>query len=245
MNRNENKELSIWCTKIRDDMKNGRLEAWKVEKLNEIGFLFDPHIAYFDAGCRYYIDYIKENGKVSVPKGYQTADGFNLDSWVSSQKNKYRRNRLTDTERYKLNEVGFCFSTNNDNFDKKVKLLIEYMDINHCDSNIPQATVYKGENIDKFVSSMRTQYKNNSISDYRKKKLHSIGFIWNTNEQQWNDNLDWFKENKNNHGGIICISKSDISVKYYYDWLVTQKLSYRKGEMREDRRKLFEQVIMS
>ena len=46
-------------------------------------------------------------------------------------------------------------------------------------------------------------------------------------------------------GGWIYISKSNISVKYYYDWLVTQKLSYRKGEMREDRKKLFEQVILS
>lgn len=245
INRNENKKLSIWCTKIRDDMRNGRLEAWKVEKLNEIGFPFDPNKAYFEAGCRYYADYISKNGQISVPKGYKTADGFNLDSWVSSQKNKYRRNVLTDDEKKRLNQVGFCFSINNDNFDKKIELLIEYMHVNCCDSNIPQTTVYKGEKLGTFVSSMRSNYKNGSISDYRKKKLQSIGFIWDVREKQWNDSLNWFKENKNNHGGIICIPKNDISVKYYYDWLVTQKLSYRKGEMREDRRKLFEQVIMS
>ena len=193
----------------------------------------------------YYADYISKNGQISVPKGYKTADGFNLDSWVSSQKNKYRRNVMTDDEKKRLNQVGFCFSINNDNFDKKIELLIEYMHVNCCDSNIPQTTVYKGEKLGTFVSSMRSNYKNGSISDYRKKKLQSIGFIWDVREKQWNDSLNWFKENKNNHGGIICIPKNDISVKYYYDWLVTQKLSYRKGEMREDRRKLFEQVIMS
>ncbi len=243
--RSENKKLSIWCTKIRDDMRNGRLDEWKIEKLNEINFPFDPNRTYFEAGCRYYSDYKRENGEISIPKGYKTIDGFNLDSWVSSQKNKYRKNKLSDYEKDRLNEIDFCFSTNNDNFDKDFELLKEYMKVNHCNSNISQTTIYKGKALGIFVSRMRTNYKNKSISNYRKDKLQSIGFIWDAKDQQWNDNLEWFKKNKDNHEGKICISKSDIGVKYYYDWLVTQKLSYRKGEMREDRRKVFEQVVMS
>lgn len=244
LNRNKNKKLSIWCTKIREDMKNGKLEDWKIEKLKEIGFPFNPYTAYFEAGCNYFAEYIKNNGEISIPDGYQI-DGFNLGSWISSQKNKYRRNELTDNEKNRLNEVGFCFSTNNDIFDKKFELLIEYMKINHCNSDIPQATIYKGEKIGVFVSSMRAAYKNKSISNYRKEKLQSIGFIWNVKDQKWNDNLQWFIKYKKEHEGKLDISKNDQALKFYYYWLIDQKVLYRKGQMREDRRILFEQAVMS
>lgn len=245
INRTENKKLSMWCARIRDDMRNGRLEKWKIDKLNEIGFLFDPYKVYFETGCSHYVDFKRENGDAIIPKGYQTADGFKLDSWISSQKNKYRKNELTEEEVEMLGKIGFIFSANKDNFDKMFELLKEYMKNNHCNSNISQATIYKGEKLGIFVSSMRANYKNKSISNYRKEKLEAIGFIWDVKDQQWDDNLEWFKKNKENHDGRICISKRDASVKYYYSWLVNQKLLYRKEQMREDRRKLFEQVIMS
>lgn len=243
INRRENDKLSSWCTKIRNDMKNGRLEEWKVEKLNEIGFPFDPNKAYFEAGCNYYIKVVS-NIK-NVPKNYVTEDGFNLGSWVASQRNKNRRNVLNDYEKYMLKNIGFNFNINSSKYDMMIGLLKEYVEINNCDFNIKQSTIYKGEKLGEFVSSVRERYKKNKLSKDKIEKLNAIGFIWNVNEWQWNDNLDWFKKNKTNHEGKICISKCDISVKYYYDWLITQKLLYRKGEMREDRRKLFEQVIMS
>lgn len=152
---------------------------------------------------------------------------------------------MTDEEKDMLNRIGFCFSTNNNNFDKLLKLMKEYMEVNHCDSDIPQATIYKGENLGVFVSSMRASYKNKSISNYRKEKLEAIGFIWNTKDKQWNDNLQWFTKYKKEHGGKIDISKKDSALKHYYYWLIDQRMLYKNGNMREDRRKLFEQVIMS
>lgn len=219
---------------------------WRKDAMEEIeGFSWNPKEEYFLLGCKHYEDYLSKTSNFSIPKGYRTSDGFNLDSWVSAQKNKYRKNKLTDDEKDMLNRIGFCFSINNDNFDKLLKLMKEYMEVNHCDSDIPQATIYKGENLGAFVSSMRANYKNKSISNYRKEKLESIGFIWNTKDKQWNDNLQWFTKYKKEHGGKIDISKKDSTLKHYYYWLIDQRMLYRKGQMREDRRKLFEQVIMS
>ncbi len=219
---------------------------WRKDAMEEIeGFSWNPKEEYFLLGCKHYEDYLSKTSNFSIPKGYRTSDGFNLDSWVSAQKNKYRKNKLTDDEKDMLNRIGFCFSINNDNFDKLLKLMKEYIEVNHFDSDIPQATIYKGENLGAFVSSMRANYKNKSISNYRKEKLESIGFIWNTKDKQWNDNLQWFTKYKKEHGGKIDISKKDSTLKHYYYWLIDQRMLYRKGQMREDRRKLFEQVIMS
>ena len=218
---------------------------WRKDAMEGIeGFSWNPKEEYFLLGCKHYEDYLSKTSNFSIPKGYRTSDGFNLDSWASSQK-KYRKNELTDEEKDMLNRIGFCFSTNNNNFDKLLKLMKEYMEVNHCDSDIPQATIYKGENLGVFVSSMRASYKNKSISNYRKEKLEAIGFIWNTKDKQWNDNLQWFTKYKKEHGGKIDISKKDSALKHYYYWLIDQRMLYKNGNMREDRRKLFEQVIMS
>ena len=249
MSKNQyEKKLGDFLVKERmyQKKKKDKYPKWRKDAMEKIEcFVWNPNEEYFLLGCKHYEDYLNKTGNVSVPKGYTTEDGFNLESWVSSQKNKYRKNKLTDKEKNMLHKIGFSLSANNDNFDKKFELLKEYMEVNHCDSNIPQATIYKGENLGAFVSSMRTNYKNKSISKYRKEKLEAIGFIWNTKDKQWNDNLQWFTKYKKEHGGEICISKKDSTLKYYYYWLIDQRMLYKNGNMREDRRKLFEQVIMS
>lgn len=242
------KSLGIFLVGERANQKKEKVyPKWRKEAMEEIsGFSWNPADNYFFLGCKYYKEYAKRNSSSNVPDGYKTEDGFNLGSWVSSQKNKYRRNELPDNQKIILEKIGFVFSENNKNFDKTFALLVEYLEVNQCDSrNIPQATIYKGEKLGEFVSRMRAAYKKNCISNYRKEKLQSIGFIWSVFDQQWNDNLKWIKEYKDNHNGCIDITKKDRSLKHYYEWFVEQKRLYNKGQMREDRKKLFEQVIIS
>lgn len=157
---------------------------WKKEKMEEIeGFVWNPTENYFLLGCKYYENYTKKNNTFRIPRRYKTEDGFDLDSWNSSQKNKYREGKLSSNEKVMLEKIGFVFSVNNDYFDKKFELLKKYMEINGCDSDIPQSVVYKGEKIGAFVSSVRSAYRNNSISEYRREKLESINFIWDIKDK--------------------------------------------------------------
>lgn len=241
------KNLACFLNRQRDNKRKmeGEYPKWEKEAIESIdGFVWNPTQNYFLLGCKHYERYIKINNSFSIPKDYKTEDGFNSDSWNSSQKNKYRKNRLTENEKKTLMEIGYIFSVNNDNFDKKFEVLKEYMEVNNCDSDIAQETIFKGEKLGQFVSSMRSAYKNNSISEYRKEKLESINFIWDVKDKKWEDKLKWFKKNKDENGKIN-ISKNDISVKSYYYWLIDQRKLYKKGQMREDRRKLFEQVVMN
>lgn len=249
MSKNKHeKNLACFLNRQRNNkMKMGeKYPKWKKVAIESIdGFVWNPAENYFLLGCKYYERYIKMNKRFNIPNGYKTEEGFNLDSWNNSQKNKYRDGKLSNNERIMLEKIGFIFSVSNDSFDKKFELLKEYMEINECDSDIPQTTIYKGEKIGTFVTNMRSMYKNNSISKYRREKLESINFIWNVNDKQWIDNLKWIKEYKEKHGGKINLSKKDTSIKHYYYWLIDQRMLYKKNKMREDRRKLFEQVVMS
>lgn len=171
MSKNKHeKNLACFLNRQRNNkMKMGeKYPKWKKVAIESIdGFVWNPAENYFLLGCKYYERYIKMNKRFNIPNGYKTEEGFNLDSWNNSQKNKYRDGKLSNNERIMLEKIGFIFSVSNDSFDKKFELLKEYMEINECDSDIPQTTIYKGEKIGTFVTNMRSMYKNNSISKYR------------------------------------------------------------------------------
>ena len=60
---------------------------WRKDAMEGIeGFSWNPKEEYFLLGCKHYEDYLSKTSNFSIPKGYRTSDGFNLDSWASSQK---------------------------------------------------------------------------------------------------------------------------------------------------------------
>lgn len=65
---------------------------WRKDAMEGIeGFSWNPKEEYFLLGCKHYEDYLSKTSNFSIPKGYRTSDGFNLDSWASSQKKNIER----------------------------------------------------------------------------------------------------------------------------------------------------------
>lgn len=208
---------------------------WRKEKMEEIkGFTWNPSEDYFYKGVQYFKQYTTDSNNYVIPKNYKTNDGFNLSSWASSQKNKYRRGELKERELKVLKNVGFVFSTREKNFDRNFLALCEYIDAYKCDSNIEQMTEYKGIKLGAFVSNMRQMYKNNSISEYRISKLQSINFIWNVKDDIWEKRLQELYQFKNQNGNFK-IPKKDKNYKTLYEWVSSQKKDYKKGKMNVER----------
>ncbi|MXP76239.1 hypothetical protein GN277_12795 [Lachnospiraceae bacterium WCA-9-b2] len=83
------KNLACFLNRQRDNKRKmeGEYPKWEKEAIESIdGFVWNPTQNYFLLGCKHYERYIKINNSFSIPKDYKTEDGFNLDSWNSSQK---------------------------------------------------------------------------------------------------------------------------------------------------------------
>ena len=76
------------------------------QKLDAVGFIWNPHQAGWENGFRLLQQYEKREGDCCVPKEHKEG-GFALGTWVSNQRRK--RDQLSKGRRERLNKIGFVW----------------------------------------------------------------------------------------------------------------------------------------
>jgi hypothetical protein len=89
------------------------------QRLDEIGFVWDPNTADWEAGFAAQERFKQREGHSRVPKGNKEGeghcrvprghkeDGFNLGAWVSRQRTN--KDTLSPERRQRLEEIGFVW----------------------------------------------------------------------------------------------------------------------------------------
>ena len=102
--------LGKWVSTQRTNRAKGTLSADRKQRLEAIGFAWsDGGDAKWEAGFSALKAYKQAKGDCSVPKGYKTADGLQLGTWVKWQ----RRNRdsLSADRKQRLEAIGFVWGS--------------------------------------------------------------------------------------------------------------------------------------
>lgn len=86
----------------------------RIQRLESIGFAWDPQKVQWEAMYKRLTDFVREHGHAKVPKGYQ--EDPELANWVRNQRleqanfEKAKKSRMTP-ERYELlDKLGFAWS---------------------------------------------------------------------------------------------------------------------------------------
>jgi len=98
--------LNRWLHTQRERNRNGKISDDRKQRLEELGFKWSVHEAFWEKGYSHALSYIEENGNLKVPNGYECEDGFKLRSWVVNQKSRYKKGTLTDEQIEKLKKIG-------------------------------------------------------------------------------------------------------------------------------------------
>jgi hypothetical protein len=95
--------LGQWVSVQRQ--KSVRMSQDRKERLNGLGFVWDPFEADWEEGFKRLQAYVKEHKHCRVPRQYKTPDGYNLGQWVS---NRRARSSIVPPERKaQLAALGF------------------------------------------------------------------------------------------------------------------------------------------
>ena len=76
------------------------------ERLESLGMAWKKHDSNWNAAYAQAADYFRLHGDLRVPRSYRSENGFQLGSWVYSQREKYRKGTLSEEYKRKLDEVG-------------------------------------------------------------------------------------------------------------------------------------------
>ena len=101
--------LGIWVGNQRN--AKDQLSAERVERLNGIGFVWDPHKKAWDKAFKLLTEYKDEFGDCQVRKRYK-ANGFALGIWVGNQRTA--KDQLSAERVERLNGIGFVWLAKNE-----------------------------------------------------------------------------------------------------------------------------------
>jgi len=98
--------LGTWVGKQRS--KKDTLSPERRQRLEEIGFIWDPLEQQWEEGFAALVSFEQRVGNCKVPRGHKEGD-YRLGTWVSKQRSK--KDTLSPERRQRLEEIGFVWDT--------------------------------------------------------------------------------------------------------------------------------------
>lgn len=97
--------LGLWCQRQRNAFKENRLSEIRVQKLLDIGFIFDPLEEEWNRKLNQYKRYIQKYQTTEITKRF-TFENENLGVWIQTQKTRYKQGKLSDNRINKLKSLN-------------------------------------------------------------------------------------------------------------------------------------------
>ncbi len=252
-------KLGVWITAQRSKYKQGKLSKDRVDKLNAIGMIWTREKKLkenkhkknrekqWNKKYKLAKKYYKDNGDLKIPIYYEIK-GIKLGVWISEQRKKYNKGKLSKDRVDKLNAIGMIWhpktglGNNDKQWEEKYKLAEEYFKDN-CHLKVPIYYEIKGTKLGQWLSTQRVQYKQGKLSKDRVDKLNKIGIVWvrekklkeNKHEKNWEENYKLVEKYYKDNGGLQIPYNYEVNGKKLSRWLSAQRVKYNKGTLSKDR----------
>ena len=166
--------------------RTSRMTKERIDKLEVIGFKWDPHRFVWDRRLDELREYRGEHGNCNVPQGYEPNPS--LGRWVMTQRQQYRLfqkdspSEMNEERIGRLNSVDFEWDPNRDIWESRLDELREYRG-EHGNCNVPR-NYEPNPSLANWVNTQRQQYRlfqegmPSSMTKERINKLEGIDFEW-------------------------------------------------------------------
>jgi hypothetical protein len=156
------------------------------ERLNELGFDWDPLETDWEEGFEYLKRYKERIGNCHVPQRYKE-HGYNLGMWVHAQR---RNHDLSRERRQRLDALRFVWDPLEADWEEGLSRLELYKD-EHGDCRVPQRYREHGYKLGKWVSYQRRHI--DELSSTRRQRLDELSFVWDPFEADWEEGFSHLK----------------------------------------------------
>jgi hypothetical protein len=177
-------QLANWVHRQRTYMRKRALQEERKQKLNTIGFSWDPTEAKWMFMFEKLTEYYKAQGHCRVPRKYPPDQPF--ARWADYQ--RFRKTRLRAFEKEKLDSINFfdIEPVQIITFELGLKLLDEYITIKG-NANVSQI----GENrkLGRWVNTLRQKKKQEKLTEEQIVQLNARGFLWDAIEARWDQRV--------------------------------------------------------
>lgn len=227
--------LSNWVRAQRISYSNKLLSEERTNLLDEIGFTWENEFTLFDLKWDEMFEKLKQYYSVyndaDVPSSWQ--DDPMLARWVSTQRQKYKKNLLSEKQICQLNELNFTWKhRERDTWEDRYRELVSFKQ-KHGHWDVPVNYVEMPK-LRTFVSNLRHQMKAGKLSKDRLSLLEKIDFqIDGEAADKWSRSFDQLLEFKKTYGH--CDVPYNYHDRHLASWVAMQRHYKIKGLISGDR----------
>lgn len=184
-------KLGIWINTQRRAYKGtskSKITETQIKQLESIGMIWEVKKSNIDRRVSWEYAYSEakkyflDNGNLLVPFEYSTCEGYNLGFWISEQRGKYKRNKLTQEQIELLNSIGMVWQVRGElGWQKSFERAKDFFEKNG-NLLIPQNYVENdGFALGVWITNQRLRYKgiiSSPLTYEQIKMLEDIGMVW-------------------------------------------------------------------
>jgi Helicase associated domain len=223
-------ELSTWVQTQRTLKSCGRLSGEDARRLEELGFVWQPHQTAWKQRLEQLAEFKSACGHCNVPADYP--ENPSLGNWLDSQRQLKKRGRLSRERFAQLEAVGVVWDRLDDFWEQRFQELASFkMHHGHC--NVP---VEYPENpaLGIWLNNQRRLQRRRELSPDRIERLGRAGVIWEPQDALWDQRfqeLAAFKE----RFGHCDVPQDHAEDPQLGMWVSNQRQFRRRGKLSPDR----------
>ncbi|WP_257615700.1 helicase associated domain-containing protein, partial [Chlamydia suis] len=226
----QNPFLGVWVSTQRQDFKEGKLSEDKIERLEEIGFVWNVFEEEWEENFLELQRFREEHGHCKVPQRYP--QNPQLASWVSSQRKDFKKGKISEDKIARLEELGFVWDIFEEGWEENFLELQRFQEEHgHCKvpEGYPQNPQLAG-----WVKTQRKDFKKGKLSEDKIARLEELGFVWNVFEESWEENFLELQRFREEHGHCKVPTRYPQNPQLA-TWVSSQRKDFKKGKISEDK----------
>ena len=175
--------LGMWVANQRADAKLPEYPSDRRALLDALKFEWDTRDAAWSTQYENLSAFRKQHGHCNVPADYGNGQ---LGVWVRTQREAAKKEGYPKERHERLSEIGFVWDLVHAEWDRQFGKLAAYQfKHGHCDVSSSE-----DRKLREWIGTQRQAGKGSGYSDERRRKLNSLGFIWNTVDAEWAERLE-------------------------------------------------------
>lgn len=150
---------------------------------------------------------------------------------------KCRLNKFVD----KKKRCPYCDKGNETLWDRGYEKLVEYKN-SFGIVDVPKSLVFNGYKLGRWCLQQKIYYNKGELSQSRIDKLNSIGFVFDSLEEEWNRRYEQYKRYVSENKALYVPKQTVYENENLGSWILTQKHRFKVGKLSEERIKKLETI---
>ncbi|MEE7625238.1 helicase associated domain-containing protein [Methylobacter sp. Wu8] len=230
--------LGTWITTQRQNKSKNLLSQDRIERFEALSGWSWDRLEQWEEGFEQLQSYVKLYGNARVSVTYVTPDGFNLGTWITTQRQNKSKNLLTQDRIERFEALsGWSWVLLTEKWEEAFEQLQFYVKLNG-DARVPALYVtLDGLKLGRWVTTQRQNKSKNLLSQDRIERFEALsGWSWDLITEKWEEAFEqlqsYVKLNGDARVPATHIASDELNLG---TWVRIQRQNKSKNLLSQDR----------